>query len=228
MIVNTNRISNVPRLEPRDTQARRESTRKYFYSNMNSWLGSLCLHFLLFVVLTVLTIPLPILREGAVELSFGKVEVAEVDDEPIFELENEKSVIQDSPLDVSESSHPVPRQQEEYVLSLPEQRMEMLYDFSDHSIRELLRLRPEKGMVEATSDTGNVRVNDIGVALEFLTKEFRRFLKEKPLRVVWCFDESESMQDEINEVRSTINKVHHRSLKARRKARNDFGRCQLR
>jgi|GEM_PF-950148 len=64
--------------------------------------------------------------------------------------------------------------------------------------------------VDANDKVGrHTVVNDYGQAFDHITKEILRLIEEREkLLVVWCFDQSESMKDDQQEVRRRIEKVY--------------------
>lgn len=63
------------------------------------------------------------------------------------------------------------------------------------------------GEGEITGEIGAV-VEGYGAALSRLTQELLRLVREKPVHVVWLFDESESMKDDQIEIQQKFHKVY--------------------
>lgn len=68
-------------------------------------------------------------------------------------------------------------------------------------------LTQDLGQAEVTGEVGDV-VEGYGAALDRLTRELIRMLRTDKLLVVWMFDESESMKDDQEEIRSRLKRVY--------------------
>ncbi len=68
-------------------------------------------------------------------------------------------------------------------------------------------LNQELGEAEVTGEVGDV-VEGYGAALDRLTQELIRLLRNDKLLVVWMFDESESMKDDQQEIRGRLKRVY--------------------
>ncbi len=68
-------------------------------------------------------------------------------------------------------------------------------------------LAADLGEREVSGETGAI-VEGYQAALSRITQELIRLMREKPLLVVWLFDESESMKDDQAEIRENFHKVY--------------------
>src|SRR5262249_34486392 len=79
--------------------------------------------------------------------------------------------------------------------------------FAAGSGNHVLAQVPEQATIQAAGDIPTV-VNGYGDAMDRLTKEFRAGLKKGKLLVVWVMDQSESMQDDRDEIMARIDRVY--------------------
>jgi len=75
----------------------------------------------------------------------------------------------------------------------------------DHAAGDggLLTILPEK-----TVGVGRVVVDDYQQALDRITQEILRMLAKRNVLVIWCFDQSQSMKDDQQEIRDRIERVY--------------------
>jgi len=74
-------------------------------------------------------------------------------------------------------------------------------------IQAVNTLGDDLGEEEVTGETGAI-VEGYGAALDLITKELLRLLRNDRLHVVWVFDESESMKDDQEDLKKRIGRVY--------------------
>lgn len=75
------------------------------------------------------------------------------------------------------------------------------------SVPSLQVVSKDLGATQVTGDSGRV-VEGYGAALGQMTLELIRMMREQKVLVVWLFDESESMQDDQQEIRERFYKIY--------------------
>lgn len=84
---------------------------------------------------------------------------------------------------------------------------DLTVDVSPENIPATNLLGEDLGQAEVTGEVGAV-VEGYGPALDRLTQELIRLLRQHELLVVWLFDESNSMKDDQQEIKQRIHRVY--------------------
>jgi len=91
------------------------------------------------------------------------------------------------------------------ILPEPQWSRTSLDWLTDHvsGTRDLLAPAPQGAF-----GTARAVVDDYGQALDHITREILKMLAERKVLLVWCFDQSESMKDDQQEIRARLERVY--------------------
>jgi len=203
-----------------DAGALKEPSRlASFYQSISAGLYSMLIHLAGMIVLAALAVPE--IRDTIVAPLLVSAEEEEMpleEERPFETVLLDESVLPSTELAFADMTTPLPGGEGLVTsdLSLRNPDTELLNDdylgpepTADWGIEhaagsgDLLTVLPEK-----TVGVGRVVVDDYQQALDRITQEILRMLAKRKVLVIWCFDQSESMKDDQQEIRDRIERVY--------------------
>jgi len=190
-----------------------------FYQSISAGLYSMLIHLAGMILLAAWAVPQ--IREAIVTPLLVSVEPEEMrleEERPFETVLLDESVLPSTELTFADMTTPLPGGEglltSDFSLKNPDTDLlsddylgpEPTADWAiDHAAGNggLLTVLPEK-----TVGVGRVVVDDYQQALDRITQEILRMLAKRNVLVIWCFDQSESMKDDQQEIRDRIERVY--------------------